>query len=624
MKKSGKNLFVNTIESNHAHLNISKLDAAYDIDPLFHKMSQKFDEGGAKGLLLVNLGVASDGCRIVLDSKEDSIADDTSAVVTVDAEDNTQNACDEKNSEVDNSSSAREEGLIDISSLRTKLQELLLYSPIESIQLVPQISDLREKYAELEANGFTDVTNASELKSKRYANSEEDEKAAEEVIHREAVERSRASMGMTLSVCNISSTAYSYTTPPTDEGNISNFVSDEYHDGIDDDNDENENLAFNDFVSMDENAVRYSSSTFPKNNCSQDEFVSSALTKESSTIPFLDSICSGEALNRRCSEFDYFNTAALEKITSGNQWAGSAHWKKSLRVYKKMTEDGCKTPKDRKLKTKLKEKLRTFVDLSSPSCQNHSLVKNTKTKSGRRSHQLTAAMKQKHLKDFNVLPSDARIGIKALSALFMRPKDSFTKKLNNDVSISARKSVGFAAIDTFLSSPYDDGIDDSHHDDPGFQSSEECNESNYFENDDYIVRDLDNVRKVDKIVVKHATIAKKIDVKRLKKDLWDEVEAKSTFVVREERSCKNNERTDDKSGGTNMSTQGECSGATLSFQDTVENLKCFQKQEDVSLPFYFICMLHLANEKQLRLENVESGLNDFIIYRDNGTEPTID
>jgi len=145
-----------------------------------------------------------------------------------------------------------------------------------------------------------------------------------------------------------------------------------------------------------------------KNNCSQDEFVPSALTKEYSTIPFLDSIYSGEALNRRCSEFDYFNTAALD--------------------------------------------------------------------------------------------------------LFMRPKDSCTKRLNNDVSISARKSVGFAAIDTLFSSPYDDGIDDSHHNDPGFRSSEECNESNYFENDDYIVRDLDNVRKVDKIVVKHATITEKISV----------------------------------------------------------------------------------------------------------------
>jgi condensin complex subunit 2 len=50
---------------------MSKLDSAYDIDPLFHKMSKSFNEGGAKGLLLGNLGVSQHGCRIVFDSKED-------------------------------------------------------------------------------------------------------------------------------------------------------------------------------------------------------------------------------------------------------------------------------------------------------------------------------------------------------------------------------------------------------------------------------------------------------------------------------------------------------------------------------------------------------------------------
>mmetsp|Transcript_3701 Transcript_3701/g.6867 ORF Transcript_3701/g.6867 Transcript_3701/m.6867 type:complete len:192 (-) Transcript_3701:1999-2574(-) len=40
---------VDTIEKNIANLNITKLDSALDIDPLFHKMSATFDEGGAKG-----------------------------------------------------------------------------------------------------------------------------------------------------------------------------------------------------------------------------------------------------------------------------------------------------------------------------------------------------------------------------------------------------------------------------------------------------------------------------------------------------------------------------------------------------------------------------------------------
>ena len=62
-----------------ANINMSKLDSAPDIDPLFRKMSKAFDEGGAKGLLLNNLGVARDGCRIEFDSKEDSVTENAVA-----------------------------------------------------------------------------------------------------------------------------------------------------------------------------------------------------------------------------------------------------------------------------------------------------------------------------------------------------------------------------------------------------------------------------------------------------------------------------------------------------------------------------------------------------------------
>jgi hypothetical protein len=34
-----------------------------------------------------------------------------------------------------------------------------------------------------------------------------------------------------------------------------------------------------------------------------------------------------------------------------------------------------------------------------------------------------------------------------------------------------------------------------------------------------------------------------------------------------------------------------------SFQDLVCDISSGQRQKDVTLPFYFICLLHLANEK---------------------------
>ncbi|KAL7000053.1 hypothetical protein U1Q18_001202 [Sarracenia purpurea var. burkii] len=42
---------------------------AFAVDPLYHQTSAQFDEGGAKGLLLNNLGVY-DGCRVLFDSLE--------------------------------------------------------------------------------------------------------------------------------------------------------------------------------------------------------------------------------------------------------------------------------------------------------------------------------------------------------------------------------------------------------------------------------------------------------------------------------------------------------------------------------------------------------------------------
>jgi condensin complex subunit 2 len=44
-----------TIERNVAALNAVKLENDVAVDPMFHKISKAFDEGGAKGMLMNNL-----------------------------------------------------------------------------------------------------------------------------------------------------------------------------------------------------------------------------------------------------------------------------------------------------------------------------------------------------------------------------------------------------------------------------------------------------------------------------------------------------------------------------------------------------------------------------------------
>lgn len=54
-KTSARLNIATTIERNVASLNAVKLENDYAVDPMFHKISKAFDEGGAKGMLMNNL-----------------------------------------------------------------------------------------------------------------------------------------------------------------------------------------------------------------------------------------------------------------------------------------------------------------------------------------------------------------------------------------------------------------------------------------------------------------------------------------------------------------------------------------------------------------------------------------
>ncbi|CAK8535492.1 unnamed protein product [Lathyrus sativus] len=60
---------LSTLESSFEALNVKKFDVAFSVDPLYRQTSAKFDEGGAKGLLMNNLGVYG-RCRVLFDSQD--------------------------------------------------------------------------------------------------------------------------------------------------------------------------------------------------------------------------------------------------------------------------------------------------------------------------------------------------------------------------------------------------------------------------------------------------------------------------------------------------------------------------------------------------------------------------
>ena len=60
----------NTLAPSFASLQLKKMELEFSVDPLFKKASADFDEGGAKGLLLNHLTIDANG-RIVFDSSDD-------------------------------------------------------------------------------------------------------------------------------------------------------------------------------------------------------------------------------------------------------------------------------------------------------------------------------------------------------------------------------------------------------------------------------------------------------------------------------------------------------------------------------------------------------------------------
>lgn len=150
--------------------------------------------------------------------------------------------------------------------------------------------------------------------------------------------------------------------------------------------------------------------------------------------------------------------------------------------------------------------------------------------------------------------------------------------------------------------------------------------------DDFVVNNLEGVRKVEKVEVGYATVAKKVDVRRLKNDLWAELEERvpCKFDAKPKDDPDEIDPMDSKEGleEANSPVKEKQSGketeeeakddVRISFQEIVDCLDESQRQEDVSVAFYFICLLHLANEKGLALDASGCELIDFMISRDDG------
>ncbi|KAL7558885.1 hypothetical protein ACA910_019421 [Epithemia clementina (nom. ined.)] len=552
-----------TLETNVSNINTSKLDSAFDIDPLFHKMSKKFDEGGAKGLLLNNLGIGEKGCNIIFDTPSSS--DEESEDESAQKEDPNQ-------------------GYLDFSRLLSQLEEHLGGQLISAFSLVNQLVSLRLDFFQLTDEGHVDFE-APLSQTRRYAPEYESEEEADHGIHQETLERSRQSGGSFL---------VPQDTDPDKSENDGDQIDGNDFGGFDDD-------GFDDDLPADGDVDIMSSLSFARalNGGSQHQ----------QTVAVLDAIASGKLLGK--SDYEYLDTHALYRM-SKNAWAGAAHWKPATRSTKNRAKS---TLPENDKRTRKGAKVQQFVDLTFTPDMTDILRMPPKQKGKNRSNplQFSKAVVAKYTSTDNLLPFDARLSIDVFTSLFLRPNSNL-KDLATRGSDGTRaaKSVAF---DLGHLETCGGGWDDGSYGGAGFSFAE----SGFGEGDeepDFIgAAGLDTVRRVEKIRVGYATVAKKVDVKRLKQDLWIEIESR----LQEDKSDVNIVSEDDGDAADQgedplqMHTPSKYD-VPLSFYSTVQEMERNKKQPDVSLPFYFICMLHLANEKGLRLE--AQGLDDFLIYRD--------
>lgn len=539
---------------------MAKLDEAFDIDPLFHKMSKTFDEGGAKGLLLANLGVSLNGCNIVFDS---TLEDD-----------------EEEQKEEEDFTSTTEEEAMDVTSLVNKLESILNGQPIHLLPFVPQLATLRDEYAQLHQEGFVDKNAPT---TKRYAAPQEDEIEADRSIHLEAIERSRASQAELGRSLLMAQEGDGSTFDNDDDGPIDFGAGNDF--GGDDNDDDRDIPNF-----IHDGDHRFSSSSF------QSTFEASQPPSQASML--LDAIANGNISGSQ-SNYELFNQKALDKLQGSNQWAGAAHWK---RTQASTTRNKTVTTKKGGKKKKTTKKV-SLLNLRDPVDNLEDLLR--KPPAGRKGVdplQLSKAMVSKYSKNDNLLPLDLGLTVDDLSKLFLRPKTKLSSEGSNGESTqdnASGKQVGFSGVDTWN--------DNDSYGGAGFDFG------GGDEDQDSIVLQLEGVRKVDKVKVGYATVAKKVDVKRLKFDLWEELER---TLSEQKKSTEKEEMidsfTDDQNVESLVEEQPPAKPCPLSFQDTVKEMQGTQKQSDVTLPFYFICVLHLANEKGLALES--TGLEDFIIH----------
>lgn len=351
----------------------------------------------------------------------------------------------------------------------------------------------------------------------------------------------------------------------------------------------------------------------------------------------------------------------LSAMGGGNQWAGARHWKSNLRPRAAAAKGEPVATKPTK-KRQVKEKFQ--IDFNAP--ESLSLDVTVEPKGRRRTDAtlMTDAAIEKNTQSAKdgalSLPEDAKITLKDLCRLFqweymIVPPQNVSEGVMETVCVpvasdmfpcsyepdrlagqNSKQNQGGELIwseaeigqeeaqdDDFS---HGEGFDECDDDGGSFAGDFDIPADNSDGYDQQPARDtaavstttgldiqvsgglLEATRVVEKINIGYATSSKRVNVRKLKHDMWRTLDSSL--------GDRNLDGEENVTPATCDLGDKEKSSA-LSFQSVVRDIaqQPSSQQKDASLPFYFICLLHLANEKNLRITDNVS-LDDLSITQE--------
>ncbi|KII85841.1 hypothetical protein PLICRDRAFT_44259 [Plicaturopsis crispa FD-325 SS-3] len=545
-----------TLAKSAAQLRNKKLDLDFSVDPLFKKTCADFDEGGAQGLLMnhLSLGVGTDGgLRVVFDAS-DSLA---------------------KSAEDEEEPQEPEED-VDLSYLRK--------------QFLPDLSVLEDKAISHSLAGFSFSKDSFSF---------DDTFFREDTRHDDDDEGNEPFNDMPMDVDGGDGA-------PEDFFVGEQAVGDDYGGGPDDYGGGDSGSVGAEGEQMHEGGGGGRPGAFvpfdPRNVPNQRDLVM-AMTD-------------GDGEN---GMLDYFDQTFLKN------WAGPEHWK-LRRVVRRPENTEPAAPKgERKKKEAFKIDFITPSEVDLKETAKTMFAPVTRgaginlpgTYKGSRSKK----SKEKEKKDDHRLPDDMHFTSRQLVTLFLKPKFSLKMRgqrvrfnENGDGEVdenfwaqaAANQAAGRADDDgdetanggaipfntQFFHDDYDDGpgfddVDDGDMGGPSVDAGEQ----------DLLAATAGQTRRVKPEFVNYAKRAKRVDVRKLKENIWRGLDIKL------EQKDEHNGMDVDDTLPTDPSEPRVFSSVLSGLQKSYPR----EKMEEISTSFCFICLLHLANEQGLKLESTENG-----------------